>query len=121
MSAARFPFRTASRLGYPLSLPVTICQDIPTLLKFDEAGFTYDIDRPDFVRYFEGRTGLMISRVSALLNRHSAAPDLVARILQARLQDAWEIHRFGLEPEAGEAATETVKPKPAPLQLAFDF
>jgi hypothetical protein len=51
--------RQAARLGFPLCHPRQICQDIAILQQFTE--FDYDLSNPEFVDYFEGRTGVKIS------------------------------------------------------------
>ena len=78
-----------------------ICQDIGKLLAMRH--FDFDLTDMDFVRYFEDRTGVMVSRNShgALCNEDEwsqtcqwiAFPeDTVYRIIRAQMQDCWEIY-----------------------------
>lgn len=78
-----------------------ICQDQAKLLAMRH--FDFDLTDMDFVRYFEERTGVQISRTSYGLKCKEdewretcewiAYPeDMVYRIMRAKLQDCWEIY-----------------------------
>ena len=80
---------------------VSICQDINKLLALRY--FDFDLTDMDFVRYYESRTGDLLSRNSngSLCNASEwretcewiAYPeDNCYRIRRAKLQDCWEIY-----------------------------
>jgi hypothetical protein len=97
--------------GYRRSGPVAICQDHEALLAVRE--FTFDLNDPDFVSYFESRTGVCISWSPACGYDGSDNPpylatekewkticrdiirgtDMPARILRGKLEDCWELYR----------------------------
>jgi hypothetical protein len=97
--------------GYRRSGPVAICQDQEALLAVRE--FTFDLTDPDFVSYFESRTGVCISWSPACGYECSDNPPYLAtekewkticrdtmqsdetfqRILRGKLEDCWELYR----------------------------
>jgi hypothetical protein len=84
--------------GWRHSHPLALCQDIDALLKVQT--LTYDLDNLDFVKYFQDRTGQMITLcgcgwrcvVDELANPAKAAPDQSWQITRGKLQDCWELH-----------------------------
>jgi hypothetical protein len=80
---------------------ISICQDQSKLLAMRH--FDFDLTDMDFVRYYESRTGDLVSRNSngSLCNADQwretcewiAYPeDTVYRIRRAKMQDCWEIY-----------------------------
>lgn len=83
--------------GWRRPHPQTILQDTATLMRIYE--FDYNLSDPGFVRYFESRTGVMISRMDCgwqrtrqLLDAAAEEPDPVHQITRCRLQDCWELY-----------------------------
>jgi len=97
--------------GFRRSGPNAICQDHEALLAVRE--FTFDLTDPDFVSYFESRTGVCISWSPACGYDCSDNPPYLAtekewkticrdimrdtdtptRILRGKLEDCWELYR----------------------------
>ncbi len=80
---------------------ISICQDHKKLLAIRH--FDFDLTDMDFVRYYESRTGVMVScngdgtpcnadQWRQTGNRIAAAKDIVYRLIRARMQDCWEIY-----------------------------
>jgi len=78
---------------------IDICQEHEKLSKITE--FNYDIHNYDFVKYFESRTGIMITKMEKdykeVLHctlssvRDNKPDDNHTIITKQRLQDCWEI------------------------------
>ena len=97
--------------GFRRSGPNAICQDHEALLAVRE--FTFDLNDPDFVSYFESRTGVCISWSPACGYDCSDNPPYLAtekewqticrdtmqgdetfqRIIRGKLEDCWELYR----------------------------
>jgi len=80
---------------------ISICQDHKKLLAMRH--FDFDLTDMDFVRYYESRTGVMVSLNSdgspcnaaewrETCERIAYPEDTVYRIIRARMQDCWEIY-----------------------------
>lgn len=73
-----------------------ILQDPDLLLKIHQ--FDYDLNNPKFVKYFEGRTGIMISKMECgwdqtleIFAIENQPAENHHKITKARLQDSWEL------------------------------
>lgn len=83
--------------GWRRGFKLTTCHTPKVLDAVTE--FDYDIDNAEFVKYFESRTGVMISKCecgwepvrTVLANWRVEAPSTTWRITRARLQDCWQI------------------------------
>jgi hypothetical protein len=96
-----------AQTGYRRSGPVAICQDIEALLAVRE--FTFDLNDPDFVSYFESRTGICISHSpasdyklellatekewQAICRDTMQGEETFQRIIRGKLEDCWELYR----------------------------
>jgi hypothetical protein len=93
-----------AQTGYRRSHPRGICQNHDFLLAVTH--FDFDLSDPEFVAYFEGRTGIQLRSTGGYYtprNRSgeewkemvadiSSAEDETTRILRGKLQDCWEIY-----------------------------
>jgi hypothetical protein len=93
-----------AQTGYRRSHPRGICQNHDFLLAVTQ--FDFDLFDPDFVAYFEGRTGIQLRSTGGYFtprNRSveewdemvadlSSAEDETTRILRGKLQDCWELY-----------------------------
>ncbi len=68
---------------------IAICQDTKKLEKINE--FNYIIEDIDFIKYFQDRTGIIITHCLDRLKYNSEPKDKIDLNIKRRLQDCWEI------------------------------
>ena len=109
--------------GFRRSGPNAICQDHEALLAVRE--FTFDLTDPDFVSYFESRTGICISHSPAsdykleflatekewqtICRDTMQGDETFQRIIRGKLEDAWELWQAELERERGTRKVERTR------------
>jgi hypothetical protein len=105
--------RFTQQTGFRRSGPNAICQDHEALLAVRE--FTFDLQDEDFVRYFEGRTGVAITwsprcgyaapfacsdkEWQQVCRDTMQGDETFQRIIRGKLEDAWELWQAELERE----------------------
>ena len=101
--------------GFRRSGPNAICQDHEALLAVRE--FTFDLTDPDFVSYFESRTGICISHSPAsdykleflatekewqtICRDTMQGDETFQRIIRGKLEDCWELYRAEYSDRSG--------------------
>jgi hypothetical protein len=94
-----------AQTGYHRPHPRGICQDHDFLLAVTQCDF--DLTDPEFVAYFEGRTGVQLRKTGPYKNPRQRTPeewesmvaeitssnDMPILVLRGRLQDCWELYQ----------------------------
>ena len=85
--------------GWKRPFKYMICQDINILQKIHT--FSYDLENEDFLKYFLGRIGSMITMTDIgwdnekkLLHPDNEPDEISDKITKGKLQDCWELYQM---------------------------
>ena len=82
-----------SQTGWNRPFPKVLLQDIELLEKVTD--YSFDLNNPDFVKYFIARTGTNILDPDVKLHLVMASEEIHCKIVRGKMQDCWEIFNTG--------------------------
>lgn len=108
--------------GWKRPYPQMICQDPEVRLAIRE--FDYDLNNPEFVKYYKSRTGVQIDQFSCPrawdsfksveLNPNCIVGETHLRLMRGALQDCWELFT---QTSAGKPQENKSQARPVQAQL----